>query len=52
MFHSPFLGLIIWRKPRGWDRLMEIVIPPPVWKQEELAGYKRRQDMFYVLYKA
>ncbi|KAH8772513.1 putative cytochrome 67 [Diaporthe sp. PMI_573] len=32
MCRSPFLGLIIWLKPRGRDRLMEIVIPPPVWQ--------------------
>jgi len=30
MCRSPFLSLIIWLKPRGLDRLMELVTPRPV----------------------
>ncbi|KAG8156500.1 hypothetical protein KVR01_013604 [Diaporthe batatas] len=30
MCRSPFLGSIIWLKPRGLDRLMELVTPKPV----------------------
>lgn len=30
MCRSPFLGLIIWLKPRGLDRLMELITPPAV----------------------
>ncbi|KAF2266139.1 benzoate 4-monooxygenase cytochrome P450 [Lojkania enalia] len=30
MCRSPFLGLIIWLKPRGLDRLVELITPPAV----------------------
>jgi cytochrome P450 len=30
MCRSPLLSLIIWLKPRGFDRLIELVTPPPV----------------------
>ncbi|OAG05361.1 cytochrome P450 [Paraphaeosphaeria sporulosa] len=32
MCRSPFLSLIIWLKPRGLDRLVELITPPPVQK--------------------
>lgn len=30
MCRSPFLSIVIWLKPRGLDRLVELITPPPV----------------------
>lgn len=35
MCHSPFLKLLLWLKPRGLDRLVELVSPPAVQKYNE-----------------
>ncbi|KAI0396313.1 benzoate 4-monooxygenase cytochrome P450 [Xylariaceae sp. FL0594] len=54
MCRSPLLGLIIWLKPRGLDRLIELVTPKPVQQFEKfvydsvtgrLALYKKEESI-------
>lgn len=54
MCRSPFLGLIIWLKPRGLDRLVELITPPAVRLfndfvfdsvTERLELFKKQEDM-------
>jgi cytochrome P450 len=51
---SPFLGLIIWLKPRGLDQLVELITPPAVRNfndfvfdsvTKRLELYKKQQDI-------
>ena len=54
MCRSPFLSLIIWLKPRGLDRLVELVTPKPVRQfndfvfdnvRKRLELYKKQKDL-------